>query len=115
MIGFYMDEHVPEAVTHGRRDRGVDVLTVHEDGRDGPDDDALLDRATEMCRVVFTQDQDFFVVAAKRQGTGESFAGVFYVAQHKLSIRQMIEELELIARCCVWQEWAGMINNIPIG
>ncbi|MCZ6632842.1 MAG: DUF5615 family PIN-like protein [bacterium] len=30
----YMDEHVPRAITNALRDRGIDVLTTQEDGRD---------------------------------------------------------------------------------
>jgi predicted nuclease of predicted toxin-antitoxin system len=31
-LKFYMDEHVPKAVTEGLRRRGVDVITVQELG-----------------------------------------------------------------------------------
>ena len=31
-LRFYMDEHVPKAVTEGLRGRGVDVITVQELG-----------------------------------------------------------------------------------
>lgn len=54
----YMDVHVPYAVTTGLRLRGVDVLTAQEDGASELDDPALLDRATELGRVLYTQDDD---------------------------------------------------------
>ena len=44
-LGFYMDHHVPSAITNGLRLRGVDVLTAHEDGTQRLEDPALLDRA----------------------------------------------------------------------
>lgn len=31
-IAFYMDQHVPRAITVGLRLRGVEVLTAYEDG-----------------------------------------------------------------------------------
>ena len=31
-IAFYMDQHVPRAITIGLRLREVDVITAHEDG-----------------------------------------------------------------------------------
>ena len=31
-IAFYMDHHVPHAITLGLRLRGVDVITAYEDG-----------------------------------------------------------------------------------
>ena len=52
-VAFYMDEHVPRAISVGLRLRGVDVLTAQEDGlRNTPDAD-LLDRSTALGRVIF--------------------------------------------------------------
>jgi len=53
-IRLYMDVHVRRAVTNGLRLRGVDVLTAQEDGASQMDDGPLLDRATELDRVLFT-------------------------------------------------------------
>lgn len=66
-IALYMDEHIPRAITVGLRLRGVDVLTVQEDGLAGISDPVLLDRATELGRIVFSQDQDFLIEAHRRQ------------------------------------------------
>ena len=57
-----MDQHVPLAITEGLRARGVDVLTCYEDGTSELDDTSLLRRATELGRVLFTQDADFLSV-----------------------------------------------------
>ena len=48
MITFYIDENVHRGITNGLRIKGVDVLTVQEDGRTGIKDPAVLDRATEL-------------------------------------------------------------------
>jgi hypothetical protein len=37
-IAFYMDHHVPRAVTLGLRLREADVITAHEDGTSELDD-----------------------------------------------------------------------------
>jgi predicted nuclease of predicted toxin-antitoxin system len=80
-ISLYMDEHVPRAITLGLRLRGVDVLTVQEDGmRNRPDGD-LLDRAVELERVVFSQDEDFLIEAHRRQAAEVHFPGVIYAHQ----------------------------------
>ncbi len=55
-----MDVHVKRAVTDGLRLRGVDVMTAQEDGAAEFEDSALLDRATELGRVLFSQDDDPF-------------------------------------------------------
>ena len=54
----------------GLRLRDIDVLTVQEDDRSGISDTLLLDRATELQRVVFSQDQDFLIEAQRRQVGG---------------------------------------------
>lgn len=69
-ISLYMDVHVRRAVTEGLRLRGVDVLTAQADGADGFADPELLDRATELGRVLFTQDDDLLREAKRRQQTG---------------------------------------------
>ncbi len=53
-VKLYMDVHVRRAVTDGLRLRGVDVLTALEDGAAELEDPALLDRATELGRVLFS-------------------------------------------------------------
>jgi predicted nuclease of predicted toxin-antitoxin system len=65
-IAFYMDHHVPRAITAGLRLRGVDVLTAYEDGSIELDDSALLDRANELERILFTRDDDLLIEATKR-------------------------------------------------
>jgi hypothetical protein len=58
-----MDHHVPWAIATGLRKRNVDVLTTDEDGSAAFDDDRLLDRATSLGRVLFSQDEDLLVIA----------------------------------------------------
>jgi predicted nuclease of predicted toxin-antitoxin system len=74
-IALYMDHHVPRAITAGLRSRGIDVLTAHEDGTQELDDPALLDRAGELKRVLFTRDDDLLAEATKRQREGRVFSG----------------------------------------
>ncbi len=66
-----MDVHVRRAVTDGLRLRGVDVLTAQEDSTAEFEDPELLDRAAELKRVLFSQDDDLLREANKRQQTGE--------------------------------------------
>ena len=60
MIRFYMDQHVPLAVTNGLRLRGFDVLTAFADGTHELPDPELLDRAGVLERILFTRDDDFY-------------------------------------------------------
>ena len=113
-VKFYMDEHFPGPVTSGLRAVGVDVLTAQEDGRDGLPDDLLLARAAELNRVLVTQDRDFEIVSRTLQSRGEGFAGILFAQQGKLSHRQWIDELEMIAKCSVVEEWQSSFTRIPL-
>lgn len=62
----------------GLRIRGVDVVKAQEDGAGDLEDAALLDRARDLGRLPFTQDDDLLHEATRRQPTGESFAGLIY-------------------------------------
>ena len=97
-LRLYMDVHVRDEITDALRLRGVDVLTAQEDGTARLDDPALLDRATGLGRVLFTQDQDFLVETSARQHSGRHFAGVIYAHQLNITIGQCIDELELVAK-----------------
>jgi hypothetical protein len=93
-----MDQHVPRAITAGLRMRGVDVLTAYEDGAGAWEDAALLDRASQLQRVLFTQDDDLLAEAARRQAQGRPFGGVIYAHQLQVSIGICVRGLEIIAK-----------------
>jgi Domain of unknown function (DUF5615) len=114
MISFYMDEHVPKAITNGLRLRGIDVLTVQEDDRTGIADNLVFDRAIELQRILFTQDDDFLVEVQKRQQLGLTFSGVIYAHQLAISIGKCINDLELIAQVVTLEELAGIVQYLPL-
>ncbi|MBC8115227.1 MAG: DUF5615 family PIN-like protein, partial [Candidatus Saccharimonas sp.] len=89
-IALYMDVHVREAVTLELRRRGVDVLMAKEDGTDEFEDARLLERATELGRVLFTQDDDFLAEAIESKERAVSFAGVIYAHQENITTGQAI-------------------------
>ncbi len=108
-LAFYMDHHVPRAITLGLRLRGVDVRTAYEDGASELDDAALLDRASELGRVLFTRDDDLLAEAVKRQGEGTPFHGVISAHQRRVSIGRCVQDLEVIAKA---GEPADLMNRV---
>ncbi|NQU25114.1 MAG: DUF5615 family PIN-like protein [Candidatus Nealsonbacteria bacterium] len=80
-IRLYMDVHVRRAVTIALRLREVDVLTAQEDHSQRLPDPELLDRATALDRVLFSQDRDLLREARQRQREGQPFPGVIYAHQ----------------------------------
>jgi Domain of unknown function (DUF5615) len=108
-----MDQHVPSAITAGLRQRGVDILTADEDGTAALDDDLLLDRATLLGRVLFSQDEDLLVIAHQRQQTGREFAGVVYAHQLAISVGQAVRDLELIAKALDPDDMRNRVEYLP--
>lgn len=109
-----MDHHVPRAITNGLRLRGVDILTAHEDGASELQDPTLLDRAAELDRVLFTQDDDLLVGATQRQRMGRSFCGVIYAHQLRISIGGCIRDLDLVATVGEPEDMAEPVLYLPL-
>ncbi len=113
-LALYMDQHVPKSITIGLRLRGVDVLTAYQDGASTLDDPDLLDRASELKRVLFTQDDDLIAEAAKRQGENIHFYGVIYAHQLRVPIGICIRDLELIAKAGEPDDIINRIQFLPL-
>ena len=109
-----MDVHVPRAVTIALRLRGVDVLTAQEDGAGLLGDGELLGRATELGRVLFSQDDDLLRETARRQIDWTPFAGVGYGHQLNVTIGQCVRDLALIAELAEPAELAGSVEYLPL-
>jgi hypothetical protein len=110
----YMDVHVPSAITEGLRRRQIDVITSQEDGTREADDEVLLQRTTDLGRLLFSQDQDLLQIGNQWQAEGRSFAGLVYAPQQGTSIGRCVEDLELIAQCCTEEEVANRIVFVPL-
>jgi predicted nuclease of predicted toxin-antitoxin system len=91
-IQFYFDEHIYEAVAHGLRLHGVDVLTAHEAGRRGLPDPDQLQFATAQQRVMVTFDTDYLML----HQSGMQHAGIAWCPATSHSIGQLIQALLLL-------------------
>ncbi len=112
-VALYLDQHVPKAIRSGLRARQVDVVSAFEDGTSEWDDDSLLDRVLQVGRVLFTQDEDFLVIANQRQTAGIPFAGILFARQRDISIQQAIRDLELIAKVCEPSDFSNRVEFLP--
>lgn len=109
-----MDHHVPRAITNGLRLRGVDVLTAHEDGASELRDPALLDRAAQLGRVLFTEDDDLLTEATLRQRRGEPFRGLVYAHQLRVLIGDCVRDPELITEVGEPVDMIGQTLFLPL-
>ncbi len=113
-LSLYMDEHIHKAITEGLRQRNVDVSTVQQDGRSGFPDVVLLDRAIELQRVMFSQDQDFLIEAQRRQSEGVPFSGVIFARQSRVDIGTCVNDLEMIAKALDIADFANWVQYLPL-
>jgi predicted nuclease of predicted toxin-antitoxin system len=113
-VSLYMDHHVPKAITMALRLRGVDVLTSYEDGTDQLDDEHLLQRAHELKRALFTQDDDLLEEAAKCYHAEKPFSGVIYAHQLRVTIGVCVQDLEIIAKSSDESEMENQVIYLPL-
>jgi len=113
-LRFYMDVHVPFAITTELRLRGIDVLTAQEDGTEDLEDSKLLDRAAALGRVLVTQDIDFLREAAHRHETSRYFFGIIYAPQLHVTISDVVSDLELIGGASKPEEWVCRVEYLPL-
>jgi hypothetical protein len=113
-LALYMDVHAPIVVTESLRRRGLDILTSQEDGTATQDDEALLGRANELGRVLFSQDQDFLHIAAGWQRTNRTFVGLVFAAQQGVSLGRLADDLELLLTCCAPDELRDRVTYLPL-
>ena len=109
-----MDHCVDGAIIAGLRARGVDVLTAQEDNHHEVDDPLVLNRATELERVVFTQDVDFLRDATRRQRHGIYFHGVIYAHPLEVTIGQCIEDIRLLVEAEDIENLIGRVHYLPM-
>ncbi|MGO9471772.1 MAG: DUF5615 family PIN-like protein [Isosphaeraceae bacterium] len=113
-VPLYMDHHVDAAITEGLRRRGIDILTCRDDGTDTWDDQRILERATQLGRALFSQDDDLLAIAHRLQLAGSSFAGLIYGHQLDLSIGQAVRDLELIAQVYDPDDLRDRVEYLPL-
>lgn len=110
-VALYIDENVHRGITDGLRIRGV---TVQEDGRTSFADPLILDCATELERVLFSQDDDFLAEANHRQDKQINFAGVIYAHKLRVTVGDCVRDLEIIAKTAYLEELINRVQYLPL-
>lgn len=112
MIGYLLDVHVPRAVAEGLRLRGIDALRAQENGSARFADVALLRRATELGRVLVSQDVDLLKIAHEWSARGNAFGGLAFAPQ-STAIGVLVRDLESLARHASPAELVSRVVFIP--
>jgi len=113
-LALYMDVHVPMAITEALRRKGLDILRSQDDGATRLNDALLLQRATDLKRVLFSQDQGFPKITSEWQRQRRPFSGVVYAPQQAVSLGKLADDLELILTCCEPEELQDRVVYLPL-
>jgi predicted nuclease of predicted toxin-antitoxin system len=108
-LKIYTDENVDVRVAEGLRRRGVEAVSIYDEGKQGMGDDAQLAYARTLGSVIFTHDPDLIEVATEVNRRGEAHQGVIFVEMHRLRVGECIRRLALYAEVVTAEE---MMNRI---
>lgn len=120
-VRYLIDADLPRALFNGlvRRSAGVDVLRVQEMGLTSATDPEILAFAASVGRITISRDKStMFGYAVERVKQEEPMPGLLLVRpsfarRHGQGLGLVIDELDLIARCSIADEWTGVIQFIP--
>jgi hypothetical protein len=112
-IGLYMDVNISQAIAEQLRRRGVDVLRAQEDHAGTLPDPDLLERASQLGRILFTHDIRFRVLAEDWQRQGRPFVGLVFGHSLRVTIGKFVADLELIALASEPTEWISRVDYLP--
>jgi predicted nuclease of predicted toxin-antitoxin system len=108
-LKIYTDENVDVRVAEGLRRRGVEAVSVYDEGKVGLSDEAQLVHANTLGAVIFTHDADLIEIATETNRLGDDHCGVIFVEMHRLRLGECIRRLALYADVVTAEE---MINRI---
>ena len=91
-VQFFMDQHIPSAVSQGLRRHGIDVLTAQDAVRCGFSDSEQLSFAANEQHVLVTFDPDFLDLHL----SGVRHSGIAWCQEQKYGIGSLIQVLLLL-------------------
>ena len=103
---FHLDEHVNHAIARGLKRREIDVTTSTDAGLISASDSQQIAYGLREGRVIFTQDDDFLVIASQT----DDHAGVVFVKSGSPSIGEIVRFLSLLNDCSTNEDMRGRVE-----
>lgn len=116
MLRLATDEDFNGRIVRGvlRRLPEADLLPIQEVGLSGAADQDVLDYAASEGRLLLTHDAKTMPrYAYERVASGLALAGVV-VCRQDVPIRQVIDDIVLLAECSEEGEWEGQVIYLPL-
>lgn len=98
MLSPSTDHHFNSATIAGLRHKEIDVLTAQEDGVDRRSDAAILDRASELGRIICNPDGHSIVLADRCVAAGKPFEGEVFAHHWQITMGPAIRDLNLVCQ-----------------
>jgi hypothetical protein len=115
MLRLLIDQNLDHDILRGliRHISQLDAVTAFEIGMAKATDPQLLTRAAQERRIVVTHDRKTMPAhAADSMRRGKDIAGLLVVPR-RMSLHQVIEDLELMITCSENDEWVNIIRYLP--
>lgn len=95
ILRFHLDEDCQSAaLAAALREHGIDATTTNEAGNPGVDDDSQLQSATDMGRVIVSNNiGDFSALHGRWLDTGRDHAGIVLFPQQRDAIGKVVRRL----------------------
>ena len=116
MLRLLSDENFNGDIIRGLflRQPDLDLVRVQDVGLQELDDPTILAWAADNNRIVITHDRATMPsFAYERLAKNELMTGLF-VVNDRISIRQAIDEILLLASCTEQEEWKGVVLYLPL-
>lgn len=113
---FAADENFNNDIVRGivRRRPKTDIVRVQDFGLGGADDPQVLAWAASEGRALLTHDAATMTTFAyDRVAQKKRMPGLFEVASH-LPVRDVIDDIILLAECSLEDEWEGQVIYLPL-
>jgi hypothetical protein len=112
LIDHDLDQDILRGLIHRVPD--LDAVAALEVGLSAASDPELLAWAAAEGRVIVTHDYRTMPDhAGNRMAAGETIAGLIVVSR-RLSIREVLNDLEMIVSCSDANEWENIVRHLPL-
>jgi hypothetical protein len=88
-------------------------MRAQEDHAATMTDEKLLQRSSQLGRIMFTQDVRFKALAELWQMSGQPFGGLLFGNQLGVTVGTYVRDLDLIAKATDPSEWLNSIQHLP--
>jgi hypothetical protein len=109
-IRFYLDENMNVEIAEQLKRIGIDAITARDLDQLGDSDKNHLQRATQMGRVLCTQDHDYL----RMNAAGVEHSGIAFGEQYLATIGGWVKALRRLHETTTAEEMVGQVRFLSV-